>query len=256
MKNQESSAQLLEALNELRSEIKNLRKEINRVEETVLRERLQAIEQMYATKHLKVYTNQRSEGLNREIDGMLKADCENRSKCLQKCKSIMESHANALKDSPTAALSDIDSKIAENQKMIEKTKGYSCENCFNNFDKILRSEKRAYKEIVLVENAKKPNNNEILNIPFLIDSWFEPLSNDGRLKILESVYQGKKSFSELSKNLGIKAGHLAFHLRKLMTAKLIVQEASKGDYMITERGLRLIKKMLSTQAEEQSNKQV
>jgi predicted transcriptional regulator len=72
---------------------------------------------------------------------------------------------------------------------------------------------------------------------------FEPLGNDSRLKILASLYEGKKSFSELSKIVDLKAGHLAFHLRKLVNAKLIAQEASKGDYIITQKGLTLVKEL-------------
>ena len=245
---------MLKVLNNLQSEIKCLRTEVSRVEQTVLRERLRTIEETLAKNHLRVYADQRSENLNNEINEMLKADCRNREKCLQKCKGIIESHSETLKDSSksviSGVISDIDSRIAENQQMVEKTKGNTCEGCFNNFDKILKREKRAYKEIILVEDLNKRNREETLNIPFLINTWLAPLSSDARLKILDSVYHGKKSFSELSRDLGIKAGHLAFHLRKLMAAKLIAQEASKGDYLITERGLMLIRKMLSIQTEE------
>ena len=66
-------------------------------------------------------------------------------------------------------------------------------------------------------------------------------------KYLASVYEGKKSFSELSKIVDLKAGHLAFHLKKLVNAKLIAQEASKGDYIITQKGLALVKEMLNLQ---------
>ncbi len=229
---------------------------MSRVEETVLRERLRTVEETLTKNHLKVYADQRSEKLNDEIDRILKTDCENREKCSLKCKDIIESNKRALKEKNSKdAIMDIDVKITENEQMIEKTKGHTCEGCFKNFDKLLKNEKRAFGEIVLVENSNKHANEETLNIQLLIEAWLEPLSNDARLKILDRVYQGKKSFSELSKDLGLKAGHLAFHLRKLSAAKLIAQEASKGDYVITERGLRLIKKMLSLQTEEQNSQQ-
>jgi len=92
-------------------------------------------------------------------------------------------------------------------------------------------------------NDDKIVNNQSLDIPFLLRNLFEPLGNDSRLKILASLYEGKKSFSELSKIVDLKAGHLAFHLRKIVNAKLIAQEASKGDYIITQKGLTLIKEM-------------
>ncbi len=248
----ENQTELLTALNQLRSEIKSLRTEMNRVEETVLRERFRTIEETLTKNHLKVYAKQRTERLNKEIDKMLKQGCENREKCSQKCRAIIESNTQTLKEkSSKDAITDIETTIAENTQMVQKTKGYPCEDCFKNFDKILKNERRAFGEIVLVENSNTQPSQDTLNIPLLIEDWIEPVSNDARLKVLDKLYQGKKSFSELSKDLGIKAGHLTFHLRKLTAAKLIAQEASKGDYIITEKGLRLIKKMLSLQAEDE-----
>ena len=45
----------------------------------------------------------------------------------------------------------------------------------------------------------------------------------------------------MSRIVDLKAGHLAFHLKKLVDANLMAQESSKGDYVITQRGLKLIK---------------
>ncbi|MGD6852259.1 MAG: winged helix-turn-helix domain-containing protein [Candidatus Bathyarchaeia archaeon] len=245
-----TDTQTLKTLQSLQEEVKNLKKEITKIEDNVLRERLRSIEETLAKNHLSVYANQRSEHLTKEIDGMLKSGCESKPKCYEKCKNIIESNAKAVKLSSKEAIEDMEQKIVDNQQMIEKTKGYPCEDCFQNFDKILRREKRAYKEIVLVERPQSSTDGEALNISFLIEVWLEPLSSDARLRILDRVYHGKRSFSELSRDLGLKAGHLVFHLRKLTAAKLITQEASKGDYILTDRGLRVIKKMLSLQNEE------
>ena len=144
----------------------------------------------------------------------------------------------------------MDDKIVENELMIEKTKGNTCEACFTNFHKKLKREKRAYHEIVLVEDINTTKNPQAIDTQFLVDSLLEPLANQSRLKILFSVSEGKRSFSELSRIVDLKAGHLAFHLKKLVDANLMAQEASKGDYVITQRGLKLIKTIgaLSTEA--------
>lgn len=143
----------------------------------------------------------------------------------------------------------MDDRIAENELMVEKIESQQCRNCISNFDKKLKREKRAYQEITLVKEISNDAkvNSQSLDIPFLVQNLFEPLGNDSRLKILASVCEGKKSFSELSKIVDLKAGHLTFHLKKLVNAKLIAQEASKGDYIITQKGLTLIKEMLTLQ---------
>ena len=85
---------------------------------------------------------------------------------------------------------------------------------------------------------------------FIVNSLLEPLANYSWLKILFSVSEGKRSFSELSRIVDLKAGHLAFHLKKLIDANLMAQEASKGDYVITQRGLKLIRKVGALSTEE------
>jgi len=232
----------IDLLNSLRQEIASLRKEMNRIEESVLKQRLLAIEETLSQNHLLVYASQRSETIGEDISCMLKSDCDKKGKCSEYFKAKIEDNSRAIKESgPKKALSDIDDKIAESEIMVEKTKGEKCEACFANFHKKLKREKRAYQEIVLVEDINKTKSPEAIDTQFLVDSLFEPLANHSRLKILFSVSEGKRSFSELSRIVDLKAGHLAFHLKKLVDANLMAQEASKGDYVITQRGLKLIK---------------
>ncbi len=245
-----SSDYLVGAIAELKMEIKGLRADMNKVEETVLKERLRAIEDILSQNHLLVYAGQRSQSLNQDLATLLKEDCQNRDKCLEHYKNTIEENTKIIKQSgPKMALADLDEKIAENELMVEKTKGQQCENCSFNFDKKLKREKRAYQEIVLVKDVSNDEivDNQSLDIPFLLQNLFEPLGNDSRLKLLASLYEGKKSFSELSKIVDLKAGHLTFHLKKLVNANLIAQEASKGDYIITQKGLALVKEMLNLQ---------
>ena len=245
-----SSDYLIGAISELRNDVKGLRADMNRIEETVLKERLRAVEDTLSQNHLLVYAGQRSQSLNQDIAILLKEDCQNRDKCREHYRNKIEENTQVIKQSgPKVALADLDDRIAENELMVEKTKGQQCGNCFSNFDKKLKREKRAYQEIVLVKNVNNDTKiqNQTLDIPFLLQNLFEPLGNDSRLKILSSVYEGKKSFSELSKIVDLKAGHLAFHLKKVANAKLIAQEASKGDYIITQKGLTLVKEMLTLQ---------
>ena len=90
---------------------------------------------------------------------MLKEDCQNRDKCLEHYKNTIEENTQVIKQSgPKVALADLDDRIAKTELMVEKTKGQQCGNCFSNFDKKLKREKRAYQEIVLVKDI---NNDTI-----------------------------------------------------------------------------------------------
>ena len=85
-----SSDYLIGAIAELKMEIKGLRADMNRIEETVLKERLRAIEDILSQNHLLVYAGQRSQSINQDIATLLKEDCQNRDKCLEHYKNTIE----------------------------------------------------------------------------------------------------------------------------------------------------------------------
>ncbi|MGQ9721536.1 MAG: winged helix-turn-helix domain-containing protein [Candidatus Jordarchaeum sp.] len=68
-----------------------------------------------------------------------------------------------------------------------------------------------------------------------------PLSNVTRLKILISLGKGGKNFSQLERQIGIKGGHLQFHLNSLIQAGYVAQEKPQGKYLITIKGLRALR---------------
>lgn len=66
-----------------------------------------------------------------------------------------------------------------------------------------------------------------------------PLSNPIRIRILKNLAKGGKSYAELERAVGIKGGHLQFHLRNLIEAGYITQTVRKR-YVITHSGLRVL----------------
>jgi len=64
--------------------------------------------------------------------------------------------------------------------------------------------------------------------------FFEAMGHPTRIKILEILSDGPKSFSELKKRLDIESsGNLSFHLGKLET---LVKTSSDGNYILTDDG--------------------
>ena len=50
-----------------------------------------------------------------------------------------------------------------------------------------------------------------------------------------------KTFSALSHLTSLRGGNLLFHLQKLMESGMILQRHERGDYMITEKGFRVLR---------------
>jgi predicted transcriptional regulator len=68
----------------------------------------------------------------------------------------------------------------------------------------------------------------------------EPVSNPQRLEILRAVALETKSFSSFSEITGLRGGNLFFHIQKLTDSGMILQQHERGDYMITEKGFRIL----------------
>jgi len=71
-----------------------------------------------------------------------------------------------------------------------------------------------------------------------------PLSNPIRIRILKCLAKGGKSYAELERIVGIRGGHLQFHLRNLMDAGYISQNLRKR-YVITHTGLIALNRLLN-----------
>ena len=67
-----------------------------------------------------------------------------------------------------------------------------------------------------------------------------PLAHSARISILSSLSQGSLAFMEMSHKVGLRTGHLQFHLKTLMNAGLVEKEGTRGHYRMTEKGRKAL----------------
>jgi DNA-binding transcriptional ArsR family regulator len=242
------------ALRELKQEVVSLKAELGRIESVILKERLSAVEEALSQNRLIQYADLVNEEASEDIDRLLNTDCEKRTKCHDYFKKqLAETLLIAKSSGSKESLADLEARINQAGSNAEKATGTQCESCQTKFQKKLKREKRAFQTIVLVEKNYDPNlNQKEIDVSSIVENLLEPLSSPVRLKILISLYEGKKSFSKLSQIMELKGGHLIFHLKKLLDSKLIAQENNKGDYIVTPKGVDAIKKVLFLQMTEKS----
>lgn len=70
-----------------------------------------------------------------------------------------------------------------------------------------------------------------------------PLSNIIRLKIMKDLAEKGKNYTVLERQLGIKGGHLQFHLNKLISAGYIYKEKKYNKYSLTLKGLKVLRSL-------------
>lgn len=247
-KDKQHSDSVTQSIDNLRLEIQSLKKEFHKMEGTILKDRVKSVENALSENRLLRYADQLKEELKEEVHRLTKDKCEKQNECTKKFSTMLAESLELMKQSKVKeAFEDIDNKILQIEQTCEKVKVKECEQCLRNIHQKLKREKRAFQTISLVEKNWTENEPVNLDIDFLVKSFLEPLANEKRLSILFSLYEGKKSFSQLSKLTNLKAGHLIFHINKLVTSKIITQDGVKGDYIITQRGIDAMHRLLPKQ---------
>jgi predicted transcriptional regulator len=166
--------------------------------------------------------------------------CPEKDNCTSKFTDLLKHNGGLIKNKNVdeALISDSRKKLDE---LKHGTPYKKCEQCFSEVLSLF------IKQINLMHSMKIYKNNQeykpnisALETGVVMSEILEPVSNKQRLEILKAVSLEPKSFSSFSKLTGLTAGNLLFHLQKLMDCRLILQQHDRGDYMITEKGFKIL----------------
>ena len=172
-------------------------------------------------------------------DNMVKK-CDMRETCKSNFTGFLQKNASLIKSDEVH-----EDVILKNQSELNDMKNNAtskqCEKCFSQVQNLFG------KEISLMRSLRIYNSNEemkqeIAPIPEeFVAGVFEPLSNKQRLQILKAIVIETKTFSALSELTGLRGGNLLFHLQKLLDCGMILQRHERGDYMITDKGFKVLR---------------
>lgn len=221
---------------EIHNDIKKLMENSNRLHSTAA---LENSRQEYSHAFLNYLFNDIETGLNRN---MVKK-CPEKETCTSAFTAFLQNNAGLIKKNKID-----EALILDNSKKLNELKcgaPYSiCEQCFSEVSSLF------IKQINLMRSMRTYENNTVykpdisaLETGVVMGEILEPISNKQRLDILKAVAFEPRSFSALSKLTTLIAGHLHFHLRKLLDCNLILQQHERGDYMITEKGFKILKNL-------------
>ncbi|MFA4958238.1 MAG: winged helix-turn-helix domain-containing protein, partial [Candidatus Methanoperedens sp.] len=116
-----------------------------------------------------------------------------------------------------------------------------CEKCFSNVQSLFG------KQVDLMRSLQIYSSNEEKKLDMatlpegVIAEVLEPLSNKQRLQILKAIAIETKTFSALTELTGLRGGNLLFHVQKLLESGMILQRHERGDYMITDKGFKVLR---------------
>ncbi len=166
--------------------------------------------------------------------------CEMRETCKSNFTGFLQKNAGLIKQGEVH-----EDVILKNQSELNDMRNNApskqCEKCFSQVQGLFGKEISLMRSL-RIYNANEEKKHEISPIPDdIITGVLEPLSNKQRLQILKAIAIETKTFSALSELTGLRGGNLLFHLQKLLDSGMILQRHERGDYMITDKGFKILK---------------
>lgn len=166
--------------------------------------------------------------------------CNMRNKCKQKFTKLLHENTSFIANDNVHEDSLTENK-AELSRIREGAPYEKCGTCFLEVDNLFEKQVNLMRSLRIYssDNEKKQCISSICE-ESIVKDVLEPLSNKQRLQILKSMSNETKTFSSLSELTGLRGGNLLFHIQKLLDKDMIIQRHERGDYMLTEKGYKLL----------------
>lgn len=181
-----------------------------------------------------------------DIEGDLESNmvkkCEMRETCKSSFTGFLQKNASLIKHDDVHEDVILKNRSELNVMRINAP-SKQCEKCFSQVQNLFGKQISLMRSLRIYDtNGEK--KQEISPVPegFIVDV-LEPLSNKQRLQILKAIAIESKTFSALSELTGLRGGNLLFHLQKLLDSGMILQRHERGDYMITDKGFKILKSL-------------
>ncbi|MBE0521670.1 MAG: winged helix-turn-helix transcriptional regulator [Candidatus Methanoperedenaceae archaeon] len=179
--------------------------------------------------------------IDEDLERNMVKKCEMRKTCKSKFTGFLQNNANLIKQD--AVPEDV---ILKNQSDLNGLRSNApskqCEKCFSQVQTLFGKQVGLMRSLQIY-NTDKEKKQELSVLPdeLIVNDILEPLSNKQRLQILKAIAIETKTFSALSELTGLRGGNLLFHLQKLLDSGMILQRHERGDYMITDKGFKVLR---------------
>ncbi|WP_255335748.1 winged helix-turn-helix domain-containing protein [Methanosarcina sp. KYL-1] len=221
-------------LSEMHSDIKKVMEYSNRLH-------LESALASSRTEYSNILLGHLLEDIETGLDRSMVKKCPEKENCRAAFTGLLQKNAGMIKEKHVdeAAISKTGKKIEE---MRQKAPYGKCDRCFSEVSTLFLKQVSLMRSmrIYAVNQEQKEDISALETVP-VVNEILEPVANSQRLEILKAVAFEARSFSGFSELTGLRGGNLLFHLQKLLDSELIMQQHERGDYMITEKGFKILK---------------
>jgi DNA-binding transcriptional ArsR family regulator len=223
----------------LMQEILQLRGDLHRFIERTSQVHLQSLVSDLKNEYADLLSKNHVDQAHDCLSGHMVQDCKMHDTCLQVFLDFLTTTSKHIKD---GEITDeiVDSYKSQIEEMQKKGPFEKCDTCFNEVRRLFE------KQIDLMRSLGMLHQREC-SIPItefpdekIVSEIIEPVASTTRFQILQAVSAGTKTFSDLSHLTKLRGGNLLFHIKKLQEAGMIIQRHERGDYVITEKGFRVL----------------
>ena len=230
----------MEEIKAIENKLSEMHSDFKKVMEFTRKLRLETALESSRQEYSNVLLSHLFEDIDTGLERNMVKKCPEKQKCTSAFTALLQQNAGLIKK-----IRVDDTLISENRKKLEELKcgaPYNkCEKCFSEVSSLLVKQVNLMRSMrIYTENQEQKPDISALKTSAVMSEILEPVSNIQRLEILRAVAFETKSFSSFSELTGLRGGNLLFHLQKLTESGLILQQHERGDYMITEKGFRIL----------------
>jgi DNA-binding transcriptional ArsR family regulator len=236
-----SENQKMEEMKAVREKLSEIHNDIKKIIECSNKLYFEAALESSKREYSHTLLNHLFEDIGTGLERNMVKKCPEKTSCTSAFTSLLQENAELIKHSKVD-----DKLISNNRKKLDELRCGApfskCEQCFSEVSSLFNKQVNLMRSMrIYADNQEYKSDISSIKIDIIMSEILEPVSNNHRLEILRAVAFETKSFSAFSELTSLRGGNLLFHIQKLLDCGLILQIHERGDYMITDKGLKILR---------------
>lgn len=235
-----SEDQKMEEIKSIKEKLSEIHNDIKKIIESSNKLCFEAALETSRREYSNTLLNHLFEDIETGLGRNMVKKCPEKINCVSAFTSLLQQNAELIKHGKVD-----NTLISNNRKKLDELRCGApfskCEQCFSEVSSLFTKQVNLMRSMrIYADNQEHKSEISSIKTDNIMSEILEPVSNNHRLEILRAVAFEMKSFSAFSELTSLRGGNLLFHLQKLLDSGLILQMHERGDYMITDKGLKIL----------------
>jgi hypothetical protein len=223
---------------EIVQRLERMRLEMDSLGQELKRSNLEAMRSKMDLVIMEAVSKNGQDILDRDLEKLRTGSkCENRGRCLDAVNTIA-SEAMAMYKA-----GDIEGALGQISSLEENIRGVASpcgdDGCSDDCLKLMDGVRERIALSEKLRMAAEAEGQTSVKRPVTAEEVFhslDPLSHPARVEVLMLLSGGDLSFSEVSRKLNLRTGHLQYHMRSLLDAGYVSRKVTRGPFSLTKQG--------------------